>query len=1127
MEIKLTFAHFLFEKRLFKVIMRTFVYLFFTTIFAFSPDVIVSQNSKILVEEDGVLTVDEVFRLIKTQTDYKFFYEEGIFDSYPKIKIKKGTIRTNKLLMQCLSNGNLEVELTQNNTIIIKEKPLSANEVLQQDFEISGTVTDKNGQPLPGANVLEKGTTNGTQTDFDGKFSLDVAGPNAIIVISYLGFLTKEITLTGETSLLISLQEDAAILNEIVVVGYGKSEKRKITSAISTIETDNIGQAPFASITDGLAGRAPGLFVRSNGGSPGSIPTISIRGGGTPSFFVDGVVVSAEEFSRIPPNDIEEISLLKDNASAAVFGFDASNGVVVVTTKRGKKDRITFNYNVDFTYNHPTEIPEYVDPVTRFLAFNEAHNRLGNTDPFIPQQTIDNYISNNDPIKYPSLNPFKEVISSLSAQRRHNFGLNGTTGNTQLYMSLDYFDQESIYNKGDDFGLDRYSFRSNVTHEIESIGLTVSNNITLSRQINVEPPAGIGEIWSHVRNWFSGAPMVNYEGNYVGSQNPLAESDPRAGYNKNENNRVNGQLSLEWKVPNVEGLSLKTVGNFRYVHSFIKNFRANPRGTSPIYNFETNEPISLGGAELYQRTDRYYEALFQGHVNYLRQFDKHNIELTGIYEQRKNRNDFFDASRRNFVSSAVDELFAGPNQGQNLNGNANEEGRVGYIGRVKYDYDGKYVIEASGRYDGFGGFEKGRQYKLFPSLSLGWNIDKEPFMSSLLEKLNISYLKLRGSWGQVGRISGAYSFLPTYSLINNAYYIDNEYNIGFREDNLVPPSETATWETIEDRNIGVDFGLFNNKLTGSFDGFFRRETGFVAQPQDTYTTPLGIGLPEVNTDAAFRRAGIEGQLNYTMNINETSKFTIGVNASYFDQLWEKRSDEDDVALSNPYSRLTQATDYVTTGYENLGYYQTPEQLLNNARTLGGTSLQQGDIRYNDFNGDGKIDNNDQIRIGKGAFPHVVYNISLGYQGNGFRIDALLNGTSNTQVYLGDIYRTSQAETNNYALQFDTWSENNIAARFPRMMTTNTNGGNNEVSSDFWLKNASFLRLKSISLTYDLKRITGDSLKFFDKLDLLLSGVNLMTVSPIKKYYLDPETSSSNNYGYPVTQSYNIGLRASF
>lgn len=1103
---------------------------FFILLFIIDASASFSQSTKVSVKvENG--TLSEIFSKIEEQSEYRFFYQnEQIRDAGRKtIDVTDKNIID--LVNELLEETRLSCRLVDRNIIIFPkaENPIG-NMIIQQKI-ISGKVTDFSGAPLPGVTVMIKGTTQGTITDNSGNYSLTDVPGNSTLVFSFVGMKTREVKVEGGNTVNVKMEEGTFGIEEVVAIGYGTTTQRKMVSSVSSITTNKIADAPYTSVINGLAGRTAGLFVQESGGEYGSVPTISIRGGGEPIYVIDGIMASKNEFAFIPAGDIEKISFLKDAAACAVYGFNSANGVVLITTKKGGEEKITLTYSGNLAIQSPTLMPDYLSAYQIAKLKNTAAFNDG-LPPMFNDETLNILKNNLDPVKYPNFNAFDEAVKKGAMQRNHNISLAGTINNTSIFMSLDYFGQDGIY-KVNDHGLNRYSFRSNISHTFPNIGLRVDGNVSLQRNVKTSTPYPATVIWEHVKDWSSGTPLYNPDGNYTtsGLPNPMAEADSRAGYNNEESNRVNGRLSFVWDVPKVKGLTLKAIGNYRLDYDFNKLWCANQRLTAPTYNW-ANQMDDMGKPSLTESMGRIYSYNLEGHINYLRTFaEVHTIELTGVYLQSETQADGFSAFRKDFASSAVDQLFAGSEVGKTNDGNASERGLIGYVGRLKYDYDTKYILEGNFRYDGYDGFAPGQKYKLFPSMSFGWNIDREEFARSALDKIKMNSLKLRVSWGVLGKLGengedSRFSYLSAYNLINNIYYIDGTWRTGFSEGPLTPSSGTTSWYDVESKNLGFDFGFFDSKLSGSVDWFYYRTTGFLGSPSAKYTTPLGQDLPKINTNSAHRRGGLELSMNYKANIGQI-KLNIGGNISYYDELWEKKYDEDTTSLKNPYSRQTHQKDYFTRGYINLGYYQDLNDILNSPRRLGSIETMPGDLKYQDFNGDGRLDGDDQVRIGKSEFAHILYGITLDAEYKGFNLSALLQGTSNRQVYLGYNW---QNELNHkiYTIQADSWTTENRDAMFPRISTfNNVNGSNNIVTSDFWLKNAWYLRLKSLSLSYDLKTTLLKDFNEVNRFVVLFSATNLLTISPLNKYFMDPEAGSSDNYGYPVCRTLSVGVRITF
>lgn len=1114
------------DRRGHKILMIMKLVFLFNVVFLLSLSASSLSQIKVYDLEVNDANIKEVFEQIEQKTNVSFFYHKESLDLDKKISAKYDDVILSEVLDDILDETELTYRIMDRYIAIIKDDVSSGTaEGMQEAITVSGTVTDAGGELLPGVNVYEKSSPqNGVITGMDGTYSIQVNNPDDILVFSFIGFVAQEVNVAGRSDINITLVEEMTGLDEVVVVGYGTTTKRKMVSSVSTIETENIEKVPYTNVVQGMAGRTSGLMMRESGGEYGSVAAVSIRGGGEPLYVIDGIISNKGEFSSIPPEDIKEISVLKDASATAVYGMNSADGIILVTTKRGADGDIRVSYSGNFSLQQPTTHPKYASGYDRAVEKNWAANYDG-LPPVVSDDLLNTLKHNLDPVRYPDYTPYDEVIKDFAQQTKQNISLNGTMNNTRVYMSLDYFKQNSILDVGD-WGLNRYSYRTNISHEFDKIGLTVSGNVSLQRSVSDTPALGTWDVFFHLRGIPRGRPLFNPDGNLTGEMNPYGEMSPEGGYRLNEQNRANGRLEFSWAVPWVKGLTAKVLGNYNFNQSMDKHWKANQRSSAPIYEWD-NSPLDMGKASLAQSTGRNYEYNFETHLYYNTTFnDVHRLELTGVYTERESRYDYFSASRKNYASGAVDQLFAGSSIGKDNDGSATEMGRRGYVGRVKYDFASKYIFETSFRYDGNDNFPEGKRWGFFPSVSLGWNMDKEEFMKPIFDKLYISSFKLRASTGITGTDNGIdrFAYVSRYNLINNPYYIGGEWVTGFREGDLV--SNDLTWYERRSTNFGIDYGFLKEKISGSFDLFYYRTTGFLGSPKGRYTTPLGKDLPQVKTDSAHRRGGVEFSINYKANIGEAI-INVGGNMTYFDQLWEKMYEEDNATLMNPYTRLTHQRDYYTTALVDEGYYSSMDHILNSPRRLASTELKPGDISYQDFNGDGKIDANDKTRIGKGDFPHITYGAYVDVAYKGFSLNALVQGTSNRQMYLGYMW---QNELNHklYEIQMDNWKPENQDAMFPRISTmSRPNGGNNQETSSFWLVDAWYIRLKSLSLSYDFKNNVLKNWDSIGECSLILSGTNLLTYSPVNKYYVDPESNGSENYGYPVQRTFNLGVRLAF
>ncbi|PWJ57954.1 TonB-linked SusC/RagA family outer membrane protein [Dyadobacter jejuensis] len=1009
---------------------------------------------------------------------------------------------------------------------------LASGEKVNAQQIIKGKVTSaEDQQPLPGANIKVKDTTIGVVTDVDGNFTLDAPEDSKILVISYIGFAAKEESINGRSIINIALDNDQKSLEEVVVIGFGTTSKKKMTGAISTMDAKKLEQTPFPNVGQALQGQVAGLVIQNNGGGPGSKPSVSIRGGGAPLYVIDGVVTSVEDFNALNPNDVQSISFLKDASATAVYGSKAGNGIVLVNTKKGESGKINVNYSYNHQISQPTVLPKMLNSYDYALIQNQASAYDGTVPTYTPEQ-LEIIRTHSDLEAYPDNNWPDLALKKFANESKHNLSIRGGDQRTNYFVSLGYMDQGGIL-KADVVDFSRFNLRSNITSHVEKLGLEFGINVNASLERYREPSAGMWSIWQVITN--NTPPnyrAFNTDGTLAGGaagDHPLAISNEDAGYKKDRDKFLNSQAYIKWHVPSVDGLSFGVMANYRDGDGWSRTWNHNaPQYLSDGTLMKANPP-TMSVSSYY--TNRLY---YESSVSYAKTFGKHGIDATAVYTQTTTNGETLQASRRNYLSSAVDQLFAGPAEGKDNDGNQTKGAIAGYVGRLKYDYAGKYIIEFSGRYDGNDNFAPAKRWGFFPAVSVGWNVADEGFMEPLISKNIINDLKLRVSYGKTGISDGVqrFGYIPVYNLEANAYNIGNSLVTGFSEGNLVNPNE-LTWYTRNSLNYGVDFASLGNKLTGSFDYFYYRTTGYLVSPKDRYTTPLGKNLPQIASNSAQRRAGFDMVLRYKNNIGKL-QYEIGGNVSYFNQLWEQLDTENEATLKNPYTRQTHRTDYWAGGsvYVSDGLYQNGAEILNAPRLLASTETQAGDIKYTDINGDGKIDAQDQRRVGLPSMPHTNFGVDFNLRYQGWSMSGLVQGTGSRYIGFHNWIVAGEARKYVYEYQQNFWSPQNPNGEFSRPSHTSAvNGGNNVVDSDYYLKNARYLRLKNFQIGYDLKYSLLKNVKFLSTCRMYINGTNLLTASGIKKYF-DPEQSElagagEQSYGYPVQRTYSLGVNVAF
>jgi TonB-linked SusC/RagA family outer membrane protein len=1001
---------------------------------------------------------------------------------------------------------------------------LASNE--QQQINVTGKITDAaTGEPMPGVNIMVKGTLVGAIADVQGKYSISVTDRNATLVFSYIGYVSQEIPLAGKTTADVVLTAQATQLEEVVVVGYGSTTKKVTTASVSTISPDHL-KLPVPTLGDELAGKANGVFVMSSGGGPGKKPTITIRGGSTPLVVIDGIVSTITDLQNLNPNDIENFSVLKDAEGAAIYGARAGNGIIAITTKRGTTGAMKINY--DFTYNltQPTILPQKFGSYDRVTIANQARANDGQA-PAYAADVVQKYKDQSDPFNYPNTDWQKVCLNTFAPSVRHNLAIDGGNDKSRYYASISYLDQGTLYKFNTNW-LKRYNFKLSLTNKFEKIGLVANVNLfgTVEevRIPSCQYGSGYYYTWGHIQN--SGPTELAYTDLGLFSQkgdHPLVEISPNSGYNLTQSRNINGIIDLAWSVPWIKGLQVKAINQYRLNNNWQKTWNA----TANQYPLGSTVPIVHTAPQLYALSGQGYSYTNQLYGEYNRTFAKdHTVDALFGFERSFGYDESVNATRIGYTL-IFDQFIAGPAINSTNGGTAAESARAGYIGRLKYSYKTKYFAEGSFRRDGSDWFPPDKRWGTFWSGSAGWIISSEEFMNDLNDRNIINFLKFRASYGIVG-LDGAdagisrFQYLAGYSVNQTGYLINNAFVPIFTEGPLVSPD--LTWYTQKSRNIGLDFASLKSKLYGSFDYFFMETTGMLASLSGSlYTDPLGTSLPTRKSNGNLRRGGFEISLGYKNNIGDLT-YDISGNISRFLQMWKVNPNEDQSTLKNPYTRTTYQTDYYGIGYHSLGYYTSADDVLNSPKLVASTNLVPGDIKYEDTNGDGRIDASDQRRIGEDATPRVIYGVNLDLQYKGWFLSTLVQGSGNRNLYPGDVVQQGQT----YTFQSDYWTPTNTGAIYPRLMSAQSyNGSNNIATSDFWLVSGRYIRLKSLQIGYDFKTL-AKNLPFLSQCSIILSGSNLITMSQsLRRYKMDPEVGSNNNYDYPPDRAYSFTLRIGF
>jgi len=1085
--------------------------------------------------------LETVLRNIHEQSGYNFLYSNQVSANSRSITINVKNVPLNEVLKQCFSGQPLDYTIIDK-TVIIKYTGKPASQLAAPPFtvsnEISGIVTDEKGDPLQGVSVLIKGSSFGTNTDKNGQFNITIPDNSTkILVFSFVGMVTQEVNVTNRNNLTIHLKAAPSGLNEVTVIGYGTQKKVNLTGSVVTLKAAQIENRGVANISNILAGQAPGVTVLQRGGSPGrDAGSLNIQGVGTlgnanPLIVVDGI--KTDNFTQIDPNDIESISILKDAASCAIYGIDAANGVILITTKRGVKGKVKVDYNAQYGGSAFVSLPKKVNSYDLANLYNQAQTNDGTPASglkFTPED-IQQFKDGSNPNTHPNTDWIKAIFSRPGTWMSHNLSLSGGTDDTKYLVSLGYLNQDGIMQST---GYKRYTFRVNFDQKISN---KVSSGFNLAiAQRDVADPAtvlGVGGETFYLHEAFqqwANDPIRTDSGSYAYpiwsglNTNPVAYTSSSNGYSKNNDTRLTGTAFAEYKI--IDKLSLKgivsTTRDFNYSSDAGLGVDLFP--IDPVTGIPSSTPNNTSASmPAIPSTTSVARGFFKGIdnslqllLNYNNTFGKHEIKGLLGYEARSLSDEIADIQRINLSDPILDQINAADPTNQTTDGNTTLYRSQSVFGRLNYIYGDKYLLEVNARDDATSRFARGHRSAIFPSVSAGWIISKETFFKVPA----INTLKIRASYGTLGNQQiNDYQFLSTY-VLNSSYIFNGTRSTGINEGPLANP--LITWEKTTSKNIGLDISFLNNRLTFTGDYYVRNTANILLNiPQPAI---LGAAPPVANA-GAVRNKGYDLIASYTDRIGQVGYY---VNANFN----KVKNQITDLAGTQYPGRELGDPIYNLYGYKTGGIFQSQDEINKHAdqTALGGTP-KPGDIIYEDLNGDGKVDAKDQTNLGS-YFPGITYGFSFGANYKGFDLSTLWSGVADVAASIagsrlaqpfGD-FGSSPIEA-----QLNSWTPDNPNAKYPR---ASFNASYNYVQSSFWIRNTSYLKLRNIQVGYSLPVAILHGLKI-SKLRIYVSGENLLTFSPFK--IMDPESIVSGDpffgFGgtaaYPTTKRYLAGLSVTF
>ncbi|MGJ7029683.1 TonB-dependent receptor [Niabella hirudinis] len=1078
------------------------------------------------------VTLQKVFKEINRQTGYKFLYQDELLEKAGTISIQVKNTRLTDVLAICFRDLPLGYTISHNTIVVVprnSETPLPTVSEPLPPVEVRGLVTDEAGIPLAGASIRVKGSERGVASDATGRFSIKMPGQNGVLVVSFVGYDEKEVPITGSGDITIVLKmTDAKPVEEVVVVGYGTQKKVNVTGAVATVTSKDFAERPVSGAVNALQGKMAGVTITTTNGQPGRDDgTIRIRGIGAglgpadvrasaaPLVIIDGVPGS---LSDINPNDIDNISVLKDAASSAIYGARASNGVVLVTTRKGKAGHIQVRYTMYAGTQKATSLPDFLPSWQQAELYNEALKNEGRGD--YAKWSADDIQKFKDGSDKTGAHPNTDWLDLLYTepgwQQNHNVSINGGDAKTKYMFSLGYLDRKGNVKK--------------VRYQKYNALFNINSQFTKKLSMN----AGIGFLFAPfsepVSTYATSFGQIIRMANRISNTVPNRWENGAYGYvsdgsfmawldapsiNKWQNYTVTGNAGLDYSP--IEGLHLRPsfgyrlgIGQQQQYVADIQYYSGGAAGT-PLEPTRTQGPNNLRNF-----TDRTTYTLVQGVADYEKKLGQHQFKILAGGSQEYSRYNDFSATRQDFLNNSLSEIDAGPQLGQQTSGKANDWGLQSVFGRINYNFDERYLFEANLRFDGSSRFAPGHRWGTFPSASAGWVISNENFFGSL--KNTLSLLKLRGFWGKLGnqQIPNNYAYFETIAG-GQKYSFNQTLFTGVAPDAGGNP--LVTWEQTESFGIGVDAGLLRNKLNLSVDWFVRNTDNPLMPAQAG--KPYAFKPPYVNVDGGLSNKGIEVTLGYRNRAGEF-QYEVNGNFSYIENKVTKLTGGKVIDGSTFYDVGTPFNSLY--GYEAIGIYQTQAD-LDKYPAMIDKKVTLGDIIYKDQNGDNKIDaNNDRVYLGT-YFPKVNYGFTLAANWKNFDLSVFFQGAAAVKAMGGTMIGMVGPDVQKPTSVFlDRWTPENHSTVFPRLWYSYTQNSPTTNPSSFWVKDASYLRLKNLMLGYNIPQRYLNHLGI-SNIKLYYSGQNLLTITKFYKW-IDPEigsTASINNYPQMLINSFGINV----
>jgi TonB-linked SusC/RagA family outer membrane protein len=1114
------------------IAMRITLLLLFVLTFQLQAEQIYSQDAKISLDMKNA-TIEKVLQTIEEKSDYYFLYNSRLIDVDRKVSVRVRNAPISAVLEKLFNSENVNYEVKGSQIILSPKEMYSqitavVNALQQQKKTITGTITDADGEPLPGVTVVVKGTTQGTVTDADGNYSLSGVPVDGILQFSFVGMETQEVEVAGKSIINVTMAEEAIRLEEVVAIGYGTQRRENVTGSVATAGPEKIEGEPITTVAQALQGDISGVTIRQPGGRPNPTTEIRIRGYGTfssagndPLVLVDGISSSIDD---VNPDDIKNISVLKDAASAAIYGSRAANGVILIETKRGKEGVMEVNYNGYVGFNELADKPEFVDSWIYAQAYNEGLENMGLGKRY-SEEDIQKFMSGEFPDTHPNDHHYDMALDNKAYQTKHDLSLSGGNNMTRYHFSLGYLRddgllQNNLYDTYKENLLNfynQYAVRLNVDSDI---------NKKLKLRVNMSGKAGddhrpaaftgnqtMGRLITRITRMSSEIPARTSDGWYgrVDLGAPWADIDSES-HELDRSYHFLGNTDLEYKFG---PLTLIARAGYVINHTNYRRFVAEEHIDPTTYarpnkltvNWNTGRELTLEGLAKYEQS-----------------FGNHDINVLAGYSQIENKYNFLNAFRDNFPTNELFELNVGSSENQQNSGGASEWGLVSYFGRIQYAFSGKYLFEANARYDGSSRFGSGNKFGLFPSFSVGWRISEEKFM-----KENLSWLynlKLRGSWGELGNQQiGAYPYQAKLSTGANAIF-GNSVFPGIVLNTV--PNKDITWETTRIIDLGIDFSVLEGKLDVAID-YYDKTTRDILY-NITTAGVLGLGSSPYNA-GKVKNEGWDFSLVYRNSIGDFS-YSLAPNFSLIkNEVLSLAQVKQDIGqglfVGQPLNAIY--------GYIDDGLFVDEQDIQNYPQQP--YNPVPGDIKYKDISGpegvpDGKVTAEyDRTVIGQRS-PKYTYGGQLSAKYKAFDLSITFDGAGGMRRYLDDMAGRAFANKSNVQqwMWDNRWTKENPDpnAIYPRFY--HHGGGRNEPYSwysTFWAWDASYLKVRDVQIGFNMPASVTQALKI-QRMRLYLSGRNLLTFDNFFPGW-DPELNVELREGehFPMTRTFIFGLNVKF